>query len=164
MPVARNNFHSVDKPALFAIPTSNPIKKHPDKFTSSVPQGNTDMVFAWITTDSRYRKTPPIKLPNPTTSNSFMMSLLYTGKNSTSTKIMLLQINESASLVIVHGMALTADYLVSVSTIRFLRYASYEKPQNGRALRSLSKAPKHAEKSQDSLAGSSMDLLSLIIN
>ena len=59
--------------SLLKAPQSKPIRKHPSRFTVSVPQGK-PFADPFIANETRYRAIPPKKLPVPTATIFFTKS------------------------------------------------------------------------------------------
>ena len=57
------------------IPDTKPIRKHPARFTISVPHGK-PLLRLPIATEIKYRAPPPKKLPKPTISKFLKISTL----------------------------------------------------------------------------------------
>ena len=65
-PTVRNNTQALFAcELLLKIPHSRPIRRHPTRFTRSVPHGN-PLLMPFIATEIRYLAAPPMKLPAPT--------------------------------------------------------------------------------------------------
>ena len=52
---------------------TTPNRKHPKRFTTSVPHGNALPAALFTNVDIEYLNTPPIKLPIPTNNNDFII-------------------------------------------------------------------------------------------
>ena len=74
-PTVRNRDHELPSlEVLLKIPQSNPMMRQPMRLTRSVPQGK-PLLTPFMAIDMRYLAAPPRKLPHPTMSMFFMMSI-----------------------------------------------------------------------------------------
>ena len=75
-PTVKNRDHGLPSlEVLLKIPQSNPMSKQPARFTRSVPQGK-PLLTPFMAIDIIYLAAPPRKLPQPTMSIFFMISIL----------------------------------------------------------------------------------------
>ena len=75
IPVAKNSRHSGVILPLSLNPKTIPIRKQPRILTVKVPNGNVESVLVWINCESKYRNTPPMKLPEPMAKMSYISVL-----------------------------------------------------------------------------------------
>jgi hypothetical protein len=71
-PVTKNNCQLRLTLPFSLNPNTSPIRKHPIILTVKVPNGNGKWILLKTNWETRYRNTPPIKLPVPMISNIFI--------------------------------------------------------------------------------------------